>query len=76
MLTFLLVLVLVFIGVDLLVRFVIDPLASSSHKKNKTQNPSHRDLILLSNLQAKQCMTAESRTTKKSQKALTKMRTS
>ncbi len=35
MLTFLLVLVLVFIGVDLLVRFVIDPLASGSHKKNK-----------------------------------------
>lgn len=35
MLTFLLVLVLVFIGVDMLVRFVIDPLASGSHKKNK-----------------------------------------
>lgn len=35
MLTFLLILVLVFIGVDLLVRFVIDPLASGSHKKHK-----------------------------------------
>ncbi|HMN49380.1 MAG TPA: hypothetical protein PKD67_09605 [Ignavibacteriaceae bacterium] len=35
MLTFLLILVLVFIGVDLLVRFVIDPLASNSIKKNK-----------------------------------------
>ncbi len=35
MLTFLLVLVAVFIGVDLLVRFVIDPLASGQHKKTK-----------------------------------------
>lgn len=35
MLTFLLILVLVFIGVDLFVRFVIDPLASGSNKKNK-----------------------------------------
>lgn len=35
MLTFLLILVLVFIGVDLLVRFVIDPLATNSYKKNK-----------------------------------------
>lgn len=35
MLTFILVLVLVFIGVELLVRFVIDPLASGSYKKNK-----------------------------------------
>lgn len=35
MFTFLLILVLVFIGVDLLVRFVIDPLASNSIKKNK-----------------------------------------
>lgn len=35
MLTFLLVLLLVFIGVDLFVRFVIDPLASGSYKKNK-----------------------------------------
>lgn len=35
MLTFLIVLILVFIGVDLLVRFVIDPLASGSTKKNK-----------------------------------------
>jgi len=35
MLTFLIVLILVFIGVDLLVRFVIDPLASGSSKKNK-----------------------------------------
>lgn len=35
MLTFLLVLILVFIGVDLLVRFVIEPLASGSKKKNK-----------------------------------------
>jgi len=36
MLTFLLVLILVFIGVDLLVRFVIDPLASASNKNKKT----------------------------------------
>lgn len=35
MLTFILVLLLVFIGVELLVRFVIDPLASGSNKKNK-----------------------------------------
>lgn len=35
MLTFLLILILVFIGVDLLVRFVIDPLASGSNKKHK-----------------------------------------
>ena len=35
MFTFLLILILVFIGVDLLVRFVIDPLASRSDKKNK-----------------------------------------
>jgi hypothetical protein len=35
MLTFILVLVMVFIGVELLVRFVIDPLASASTKKNK-----------------------------------------
>jgi len=35
MLTFLIVLILVFIGVDLLVRFVIDPLASGSSKKSK-----------------------------------------
>ncbi|HCY74869.1 MAG TPA: hypothetical protein DHV28_03030 [Ignavibacteriales bacterium] len=35
MLTFLLILILVFIGVDLLVRFVIDPLASGSNKKSK-----------------------------------------
>jgi hypothetical protein len=35
MLTFLIILVLVFIGVDLFVRFVIDPLASSSNKKHK-----------------------------------------
>lgn len=35
MLTFLLILVAVFIGVDLLVRFVIDPLASGSNKKHK-----------------------------------------
>jgi hypothetical protein len=35
MLTFLLVLILVFIGVELLVRFVIDPLASGSYKKSK-----------------------------------------
>lgn len=35
MLTFSIILVLVFIGVDLLVRFVIDPLASRSDKKNK-----------------------------------------
>lgn len=34
--TFLLVLVLVFIGVDLLVRFVIDPLASASNKNKKS----------------------------------------
>ncbi|MBW7841738.1 MAG: hypothetical protein H3C40_03335 [Ignavibacterium sp.] len=39
MLTFLLVLVAVFIGVDLLVRFVIDPLASGSYKKNKVSKP-------------------------------------
>lgn len=38
MLTFLLILVLVFIGVDLLVRFVIDPLATNSYKKNKELN--------------------------------------
>lgn len=35
MLTFLLILVLVFIGVDLLVRFVIEPLIVGSNKKNK-----------------------------------------
>jgi hypothetical protein len=35
MLTFLIILVLVFIGVDLFVRFVIDPLASGSNKKQK-----------------------------------------
>ena len=35
MLTFLIVLVAVFIAVDLLVRFIIDPLASGSHKKAK-----------------------------------------
>lgn len=35
MLTFLLILIAVFIGVDLLVRFVIDPLASGSNKKHK-----------------------------------------
>ena len=35
MFTFLLILILVFIGVDLLVRFVIDPLASGSNKKHK-----------------------------------------
>ncbi len=35
MLTFLLVLVLVFIAVDLFVRFVIDPLASGSNKNKK-----------------------------------------
>ncbi len=35
MVTFLLILVLVFIAVDLFVRFVIDPLASGSNKKNK-----------------------------------------
>ncbi len=39
MLTFLIVLVAVFIGVDLLVRFVIDPLASGSYKKNKVSKP-------------------------------------
>lgn len=35
MLTFLFILIAVFIAVDLLVRFVIDPLASESHKKDK-----------------------------------------
>ena len=35
MLTFILILIAVFIGVDLLVRFVIDPLASGSNKKHK-----------------------------------------
>ncbi|MFA7418350.1 MAG: hypothetical protein WCZ90_01595 [Melioribacteraceae bacterium] len=35
MITFLLILVLVFIGVDLLVRFVIEPLIVGSKKKNK-----------------------------------------
>ena len=35
MVTFLLILVLVFIAVDLFVRFVIDPLASGSNKHNK-----------------------------------------
>ncbi|MCK9425946.1 MAG: hypothetical protein M0Q21_07915 [Ignavibacteriaceae bacterium] len=35
MITFLLILILVFVGVDLLVRLVIDPLASGSAKKNK-----------------------------------------
>jgi hypothetical protein len=35
MLTFLLILVLVFIGVDLIVRYVIDPLAARSIQKNK-----------------------------------------
>ncbi len=35
MLTFLLILVLVFVGVDLLVRFVIEPLIVGSNKKNK-----------------------------------------
>ena len=33
---FILALILVFVGVDLLVRLVIDPLASKSNKKNKT----------------------------------------
>lgn len=33
--TFLFILIAVFIGVDLLVRFVIDPLASGSNKKHK-----------------------------------------
>jgi len=36
MITFLLILILVFIGVDLLVRLVIDPLASGTTKKNNT----------------------------------------
>jgi hypothetical protein len=40
MLTFLIILVLVFIGVDLLVRFVIDPLASGSNEKNKISKSS------------------------------------
>jgi hypothetical protein len=35
MLTFLFILIAVFIAVDLFVRFVIDPLASGSHKKQK-----------------------------------------
>lgn len=35
MITFLLILVLVFIGVDLLVRFVIEPLIVGSNKKRK-----------------------------------------
>ena len=35
MATFLIILILVFIAVDLFVRFVIDPLASGSNKKNK-----------------------------------------
>jgi hypothetical protein len=35
MITFLLILVLVFVAVDLLVRFVIDPLIIASNKKNK-----------------------------------------
>jgi hypothetical protein len=33
---FILALILVFIGVDLLVRLVIDPLATKTNKKNKT----------------------------------------
>ena len=39
MITFLLILILVFVGVDLLVRLVIDPLASGSTKKNKLSKP-------------------------------------
>lgn len=39
MITFLLILILVFVGVDLLVRLVIDPLASQSTKKNKVTKP-------------------------------------
>lgn len=39
MITFLLILILVFVGVDLLVRLVIDPLASGSTKKNKVSKP-------------------------------------
>jgi hypothetical protein len=35
MFTFLIILILVFVGVDLLVRFVIDPLASGPNKKRK-----------------------------------------
>lgn len=35
MLTFLFILIAVFIAVDLFVRFVIDPLASGLHKKHK-----------------------------------------
>ena len=35
MIMFLLILVLVFVGVELLVRFVIDPLIASSNKKSK-----------------------------------------
>lgn len=39
MITFLLILILVFVGVDLLVRLVIDPLASGSTKKHKVAKP-------------------------------------
>jgi hypothetical protein len=35
MATFLIILVLVFVGVDLLVRLVVDPLLAASNKKNK-----------------------------------------
>jgi hypothetical protein len=35
MFTFLIILILVFVGVDLLVRFVIDPVASGRNKKQK-----------------------------------------
>jgi hypothetical protein len=35
MITFLVILILVFVAVDLLVRFVVDPLILKSHKKNK-----------------------------------------
>ncbi|HEX9251931.1 MAG TPA: hypothetical protein VF870_06790 [Ignavibacteriaceae bacterium] len=50
MLTFLFILILVFVGVDLLVRFVIDPLASGSnkkHKKSKSYTPRFDPTIKL-----------------------------
>lgn len=42
MITFLLILVLVFIGVDLLVRLVIDPLAAGSRKNKVSKSFSSR----------------------------------
>jgi hypothetical protein len=43
MIVFLLALILVFIGVDLFVRFVVDPMLAASNKKNKTSKSFTRE---------------------------------